>query len=47
VIFRENDMKKLLMMLAAVALLAGCNTFQGVGKDMRKAGEKIENAARK
>ncbi|MBL8312031.1 MAG: entericidin A/B family lipoprotein [Burkholderiales bacterium] len=32
--------------LFAVAL-AGCNTIQGVGKDVQKAGEKIEDAAKK
>jgi predicted small secreted protein len=26
-------------------LLAACNTVEGVGKDVRKAGEKIEGAA--
>jgi predicted small secreted protein len=30
-----------------VALLAmtGCNTMEGAGKDVKKTGEKIENAA--
>lgn len=26
---------------------AGCNTLQGAGKDVQKAGEKIEDAAKK
>ena len=26
---------------------AGCNTLQGVGKDVQKAGEKIEDVAKK
>ncbi len=26
---------------------AGCNTVQGVGKDVQKAGEKLEDAAKK
>jgi predicted small secreted protein len=30
-----------------VLLLAGCNTVKGVGQDLQKAGEKIEDAARK
>jgi entericidin A len=30
-----------------IALVAGCNTLQGVGKDVQKAGEKIEDAAKK
>ncbi|MBE5313903.1 MAG: entericidin A/B family lipoprotein [Xanthomonadales bacterium] len=37
--------------LAALALgllvLAGCNTIQGAGKDLQRAGEKIEEAARR
>ena len=33
---------------AAFALgLAGCNTIEGAGKDISKAGEKIEEAAKK
>ena len=28
-------------------LLVGCNTFEGIGKDITKAGETIENAAKK
>ena len=36
------------MSLVAVALmLAGCNTFEGLGKDIGKAGDKIEEAAKK
>ena len=37
----------LLAALAAAALLAGCNTMQGLGKDISKAGDRIEEAARK
>ncbi len=29
------------------AAAAGCNTVQGVGKDVQKAGEKIEDVAKK
>ena len=39
--------KGLGLVLAALALLAGCNTFEGLGKDISKAGETIENAAKK
>ncbi len=28
-------------------VLSGCNTVKGVGQDLQKAGEKIENAATK
>jgi entericidin A len=41
-------MKKLLsIVLAAAWLLAGCNTIEGMGKDISKAGDKIEEAAKK
>ncbi|HJV05765.1 entericidin A/B family lipoprotein [Paludibacterium denitrificans] len=37
---------KLLVVLAAGLLLAGCNTVSGVGKDIRSAGSAIERAAK-
>jgi predicted small secreted protein len=37
----------LMILIAAVFVLAGCNTFEGAGKDIQKAGEKIEDAAKK
>jgi predicted small secreted protein len=42
-------MKKLSLILATMAALAlaGCNTMQGIGKDVQKAGEKLEDAAKK
>jgi predicted small secreted protein len=41
-------MKTRLLGLALLCLLAvGCNTFEGLGKDIAKAGETIENAATK
>ena len=39
-------MKKLFAMLAVMAFLAGCNTIQGIGKDVRKAGTAVENVAK-
>ncbi|WP_282269035.1 entericidin A/B family lipoprotein [Stenotrophomonas sp. PS02298] len=43
-------MKRLvaLMMLSlfSVAVLAGCNTVAGAGKDVQKVGEKVEGAAK-
>ena len=33
--------------IAVLALLAGCNTIEGMGKDISKAGDKIEEAAKK
>jgi entericidin A len=36
------------VVLALFAVFAaGCNTLQGVGKDVQKAGEKIEDVAKK
>ncbi|KAB0585003.1 entericidin A/B family lipoprotein [Ideonella dechloratans] len=42
-------MKKLLFVLAglSVVLLTACNTIEGMGKDIQKAGESIEGAAKK
>jgi entericidin A len=37
----------LMITLAAALALAGCNTVQGLGKDISKAGDKIEEAAKK
>lgn len=42
-------MKKLLGYLFVVAMLGaplmGCNTVEGAGKDIQKAGEELEDAA--
>ncbi|MFO7188545.1 MAG: entericidin A/B family lipoprotein [Pseudomonadota bacterium] len=32
------------LLIAAFALI-GCNTMEGVGKDVQRGGEKLENAA--
>jgi predicted small secreted protein len=42
-------MKTIAILLAAAfaLVLAGCNTVGGMGKDIQKAGEKIEGAAKK
>lgn len=39
-------MKKFWITIAAAALLVGCNTVAGVGKDVQKAGEAVERAAK-
>ncbi len=39
-------MKKFLL-LFAVLVLAGCNTFEGMGKDIKNGGAAIEKAASK
>jgi len=35
------------VLLASLYLLAGCNTIEGMGKDIKTGGEKIEDAAKK
>ena len=41
-------MKKLMVCvtLCCVVLLVGCNTVQGVGKDVEKAGEAIQKSTK-
>jgi len=39
-------MKTLSVLLVAL-FLVGCNTVEGIGKDLQKGGEKIEKAASK
>ena len=38
-------MKKFVALLAALGVLAGCNTMEGLGKDVSKLGTKIEKKA--
>jgi predicted small secreted protein len=40
-------MKFLIAVITAAWLLSACNTVQGIGQDLKKAGEKIEEAAKK
>lgn len=39
-------MKQLVFVILAALALAGCNTLEGVGKDVKKGGEAIEKAAK-
>ncbi len=39
-------MKKALLFVAIAFALVGCNTVQGVGKDVQKAGSAVERAAK-
>jgi predicted small secreted protein len=39
--------KTITTLLVAAFLLAGCNTVRGIGQDVQKAGETLEEAARK
>jgi predicted small secreted protein len=36
-----------LMLASAMVLLSACNTVRGMGQDLQKAGEKIENSVKK
>ncbi len=38
-------LKRLFLAVLAIATLAACNTMEGLGKDVQKAGQKIEKAA--
>jgi entericidin B len=38
---------KIMAIVIAAALVAGCNTVQGIGKDVERGGEKLQNAAEK
>jgi predicted small secreted protein len=40
-------MKKIVVLLAVAFVLAGCNTVRGFGQDVQKAGEKLEEKAKK
>ena len=40
-------MKKLLGIALRALCAVGCNTVEGMGKDISKAGDKIEEAAKK
>lgn len=44
---RRPFLRVLVLALSAMALLAGCNTLRGVGKDIEKAGEVIQDTADK
>jgi predicted small secreted protein len=37
---------KVMILLMAVVFLTACNTIEGIGKDLKKGGEKIEKAAK-
>ena len=41
-------MKRLvpILLLALMSALAGCNTMQGLGKDVERGGEKLQDEAR-
>ena len=40
-------MARIVYLLVALAFLAGCNTIEGMGKDIKAGGEKVEKSADK
>ena len=40
-------MSRILVACALMFVLSACNTVEGIGKDLKKGGEKIEKAATK
>jgi predicted small secreted protein len=40
-----NHTRLILLALLAAFVLSGCNTIAGVGKDVKKAGEAVEESA--
>jgi predicted small secreted protein len=46
-LFRGNIMKKLIaaMGILMVVGLTGCNTMRGMGQDVERGGEKVQDAA--
>ena len=39
-------MKKMLALILAAAVLGGCNTMSGLGKDIERGGEMLQDAAK-
>ncbi|SAH81791.1 entericidin A anti-toxin [Bordetella ansorpii] len=42
----KHSRKLLAAVLAMAAMVAGCNTMEGAGKDIERGGEKIQDSAR-
>jgi len=40
-------MKTIAFLVVALSLLAGCNTINGIGKDVEKLGEKVQGASKR
>jgi predicted small secreted protein len=43
----NTRLNKILCALMTLLALSACNTIQGIGKDVQKAGEKIEGVGKK
>ena len=44
---RSFEMKQMAMMWVVLCLLAGCNTINGMGKDIKAGGQAIEDVSKK
>jgi entericidin A len=44
---QETPMKTVLLIVTAMFTLTACNTMQGLGQDVQKVGQKIEDKAEK
>jgi entericidin B len=44
---KKELMMKVVGLFLATLMLVGCNTMEGLGKDIQKGGEKLEKAAGK
>lgn len=42
-----KNVLRIFALVSAITFVAGCNTIEGVGKDIKKGGEAIEKAADK
>lgn len=40
----KNPISRMLLVFAALAVLAGCNTMRGVGQDVEEGGEAIQKS---
>lgn len=40
----KNGIGRMLLVFAALAVLAGCNTVRGVGQDVEEGGEAIQKS---
>lgn len=43
----KRSIALMLLVLFSIGILSACNTVAGAGKDVQKAGEKVEDAADK
>lgn len=44
---KEAVMLRIIAALLAIAVMAGCNTMAGAGKDVQSVGSSLENSAEK